>query len=386
MEISKIKLDGAQRACAPIDTIRRMRPWWSQAGITRVGEITGLDRIGIPVAQCVRPDAFVLSVDSGKGATSEAAICSAMMEGFERHVGESAKFDTINAAAENLTQVESRFPLLKGAFYNPKIERAWTSAVGIFSKQIKIVPEASAMMRPNQSVTPIFSACFVSDSNGLSSGNTLEEAIIGGLYEVIERDQVACNSAKGRLGMRVNLDSIQDQTLGNLVELLRSNDVMPVLFDCTLDIDVPVFVCYIYDVERGVGMYRGYAAHLDPIVAQCRAICEAAQGRLVYIAGSRDDFSDKSFKELKKQDNSETLVRLLANKKTVSSNYREDKSTDTFFGDIKTVVSILDKAEIPEPLIKEYSHPYPCSVVKVMVPTLEGYYTKFAKSGKRALK
>jgi len=363
-----------------------MRPWWSQAGITRVGEITGLDRIGIPVAQCVRPDAFVLSVDSGKGATSEAAICSAMMEGFERHVGESAKFDTINAAAENLTQVESRFPLLKGAFYNPKIERAWTSAVGIFSKQIKIVPEASAMMRPNQSVTPIFSACFVSDSNGLSSGNTLEEAIIGGLYEVIERDQVACNSAKGRLGMRVNLDSIQDQTLGNLVELLRSNDVMPVLFDCTLDIDVPVFVCYIYDVERGVGMYRGYAAHLDPIVAQCRAICEAAQGRLVYIAGSRDDFSDKSFKELKKQDNSETLVRLLANKKTVSSNYREDKSTDTFFGDIKTVVSILDKAEIPEPLIKEYSHPYPCSVVKVMVPTLEGYYTKFAKSGKRALK
>lgn len=386
MEFAKIKLEGAQRACVPIDTIKRMRPWWRRAGITRVGEITGLDRIGIPVAQCIRPDALVLSVDSGKGATPEAAICSAMMEGFERHVGESAKLETLKAPAHKLKEVETRFPLLKGAFYNPNIDREWTTAVGVFSRETKLVPAVAAMMLPNQSVSPIFSACFASDSNGLSSGNTLEEAIVGGLYEVIERDQVACHSAKGLIGKRVNLDSIQDETLGRLVELLRSKDVMPALFDCTLDIGVPVFVSYIYDVERGVGLYRGYAAHLDPAVAQCRAICEAVQGRLVYMAGSRDDFSDRSFKKLKEDDNSNMIVRLLAQKETVSSNFRENKSTNTFFGDIQEVVSMLDSAGIPEPLIKEYAHPYPCSVVKVMVPTLEGYYTKFAKSGERAFK
>jgi len=50
----KYKLEGAQRDCSPIDTINRMLPFFEMAGITRVGEITGLDRIGIPVAQCIR--------------------------------------------------------------------------------------------------------------------------------------------------------------------------------------------------------------------------------------------------------------------------------------------------------------------------------------------
>jgi ribosomal protein S12 methylthiotransferase accessory factor len=386
MEISKIKLEGAQRACAPIDTIKRMRPFWRAAGITRVGEITGLDRIGIPVAQCIRPDAKILSVDSGKGVTSEAAVCSAMMEGFERHVGESAKFETIKAPGSHLKSVEARFQLLKGSFYNPHAEREWTSAIGILSKETKLVPAAIACMSATQSESPIFNVCFSSDSNGLSSGNTLEEAVAGGLYEVIERDQVTCSGAKGIPRKRVNLDSIDNEILGGLVERLRSNEVMPILFDCTLDIGVPTFIAYIYDMERGNGLFKGYAAHLDPVVAQCRAICEAVQGRAVYMSGSRDDVTHKFFTHTKNENESSFVVKLLSEKQTVSSNFREDKSGATFLQDINLVLKLLDQAGIPEPLIKVYKHSYPCSVLKVMIPTLEGYSRKYAKLGERALK
>ena len=386
MDNSKIKLEGAQRACTPIETIKRMRPWWKAAGITRVGEITGLDRIGIPVAQCVRPDAMVLSVDSGKGVTPEAAACSAMMEGFERHVGESTKFEEIKAVESNLKNTETRFPLLNGGFYDPRVERDWTFAVGLLSKQLRVIPVAVARMHAIQPEAPIFGSCFSSDSNGLSSGNTLEEAIAGGLYEVIERDQVTCSAAKGNFGKRVDLDSIEDEVLGGLVERLRSNDVMPVLFDCTLDLDVPVFIAYIYDTDCDMAVFKGYAAHLDPIVAQCRAICEAVQGRAVYLSGSRDDISHRVFKRMMSGDNSDLIVKLLSQKDTIKSTFRKNKSTDTLAKDIDVIMDCLNRAKVPEPLLKIYDHPYPCSVVKVMIPTLEGYSRKYLKLGERALR
>jgi ribosomal protein S12 methylthiotransferase accessory factor len=41
---------------------------------------------------------------------------------------------------------------------------------------------------------------------------------------------------------------------------------------------------------RPLGCYQGFGAHLVPEVAIARALTEAAQTRLTYIAGGRDDF------------------------------------------------------------------------------------------------
>jgi len=386
MDTSKIKLDGAQRACTTEDTLARMKPWLEAAGITRISEITGLDRTGIPVAQCVRPDAISLCVDSGKGTTSSAALCSAMMEGFERHVGESAGFDSIYAPECNLTGAESRFQLIKGGFHNPKTPIDWYPMTGIGSKSIHLVPVACIKMIPTQPSYPLFQSRFCSNSNGLSSGNTLEEAIAGGLYEVIERDQVACAFSLGIKARRVDLDSITSNTIGSLVYKLRSNGIMPVILDCTLDLGIPTYICYIYDSERGTGIYKGYASHLNPEVAQCRAICEAVQGRVVFISGSRDDIPHRRFVKNKTSDNAESMEYFLSLDNLVSSNEHEDISTDSFSKDIDKVLNILDKNKIPEPLMHEFNHPYPCSVVKIAIPTLEGYFNEHGQIGKRGTK
>jgi len=50
------------RAIAPGQTLSRIRPLFPALGITRVGLLTGLDTIGIPVAFATRPNSHTLSV------------------------------------------------------------------------------------------------------------------------------------------------------------------------------------------------------------------------------------------------------------------------------------------------------------------------------------
>ena len=380
----KLKLEGAQRACTPEETLARMSPHLYAAGITRIGEITGMDRSGIPVAQAIRPDAYRLSVDSGKGMTPAAARCSAMMEAFERAVAESF-VSTVMARGTESSICETRFQLLKGGFYDPSTEIEWTDAYGISSNTMHLVPAATVKLASKQSLWPIFKCAFTSTSNGLSSGNTLEEAIAGGLYEVIERDQVSCCFGSKKPNRRVDLDSAQSESVGSLVERLRSVGIFPVLFDCTLDFKVPVYVAYLYDAERHTGLYKGYACHLDPVVAQCRAICEAVQSRTVWMAGSRDDITHESFTKSKETDNSDTLKSLLSEEPKIKLDAHDDMSGKTFADDIKTLLSRFDALGLPEPLVKEFEHSYPCSVVRILAPSLEGYMHAFGQLGERAL-
>src|SRR4051812_28921774 len=58
---------GTHRAVPPAETVARLPPHLSRLGITRVADITGLDRIGIPVFQGIRPLSRAIVVSQGKG-------------------------------------------------------------------------------------------------------------------------------------------------------------------------------------------------------------------------------------------------------------------------------------------------------------------------------
>ena len=78
------------RAINPSQTIEKVESKLKLAGVTRVTEITHLDRVGIPVFSAIRPTAQdgAVSIYAGKGATTEQAKASAMMEAFERYSAE----------------------------------------------------------------------------------------------------------------------------------------------------------------------------------------------------------------------------------------------------------------------------------------------------------
>ena len=80
-KVEKGYFSGTHRCVEPARTIERLRPMLKAMGITRIANITGLDRIGIPVVMVCRPNSRSVSVSQGKGLTLDAAKASGLMDG-----------------------------------------------------------------------------------------------------------------------------------------------------------------------------------------------------------------------------------------------------------------------------------------------------------------
>jgi ribosomal protein S12 methylthiotransferase accessory factor len=335
-----------------------------------------MDRIGIPVAQTSRPDALLLAVDSGKGATEEQALASALMEGFERCVGERFSPPVISTDSSNPKCVTA-FPRIQGSGANRTQE--WTTAVGIKSGAEWFVPLNAAILRP--AINPFEVYCCW--SNGLSSGNTLEEAIVGGLYEVIERDAINAALRKSN-GTLVDVYTIPDPVVRDIVAKIDEAGCRFLVLDATCDTRVPVFHAYLYDFDDPSSVIAyGSGAHLNPAIAVARAMCESVQARTVWMTGTRDDIGHERFSMARGEDAEADYDRLASICEWRDFNAK-DTSTNSFSEDIQTLINHLAEAGIPEPLLinMDGSHDFPCSVVKVLAPGLAGYFSKACRPGR----
>lgn len=284
---------GTQRAAALAATWRRFAPLALRLGITRVAELTGLDSLGVPVYAAVRPMSRSLSTAQGKGTTALAARVSALMESIECWHAETRAPDRVASAralgaatvalARALPRTGRRFAL--------DTPRPWVRARRLGGDRAAWVPWEAVTLDTTAVADRV--PTFDVSSNGLASGNTLVEAIVHGLCEVIERDAEATWRATG-VDRRVVLDTV-DRRVGALVERLRAAGVRVWLWDLTSDVGVPVFGCgLMHDPDepswRAIGFYQGFGCHLDPAIAMLRALTEAVQTRMTYISGARDDF------------------------------------------------------------------------------------------------
>ena len=195
----------AQRTVTPEATLERVRPLFADIGLTRLADITGLDAIGIPVVLSVRPQSGYLAVDGGKGFTREAATASAAMECFERHAGECTPVPTFRAAYGELPAdqriARSNLPLSRNSLFSPSLPESWVWVDDIAGGAPVAVPSVmiSLERHRHRRSSPL---PFHFSSNGLNSGNTASEALIGGLYEVIERDATTCPRCRGKAAPR----------------------------------------------------------------------------------------------------------------------------------------------------------------------------------------
>src|SRR5689334_3494323 len=64
-------------------TVSRLRAHMAAMGITRLADLTGLDRIGLPVFAAIRPNSRSVATSQGKGLTHDAARAAALMEAAE---------------------------------------------------------------------------------------------------------------------------------------------------------------------------------------------------------------------------------------------------------------------------------------------------------------
>src|SRR5215470_16020015 len=167
-----------------------------QLGISRVTDITRLDWVGVPVFASIRPDAQPgsLCVNAGKGIRVNEARVGAYMEAIEY------AFAEFNRAALEVSVVPAQ-DVYKGPHgpqsildfcptMNAEIDLnepiACVKAKDIRSGQTFLVPaELVFLPFPHQLNGRRY---FGSNSNGLASGNSLLEATVHGVAEVIERD------------------------------------------------------------------------------------------------------------------------------------------------------------------------------------------------------
>ena len=115
---------GTHRICPPNDTLARVQPLLADMGITRIANVTGLDRIGIPVVMVIRPNARSVAVSQGKGLTLAAAKASGVMEAAElwhaEHITKPLKLASFEemrrehqiADPERLARVSGQFDVL----------------------------------------------------------------------------------------------------------------------------------------------------------------------------------------------------------------------------------------------------------------------------------
>ena len=284
--------DGTHRAAALDATWRRFAPLARAAGITRIADQTGLDTIGIPVFAAIRPMGRSLSTQQGKGVTAQAARVSALMEALETFSAEQPR-RAIRGSARALARTH-RVVDIRALPRTGRVSRdatyAWVEGWDLIANEPVLVPHACTTLDTTFTRAPVFDV----SSNGLASGNARVEAIAHGLCEVIERD---CEAAWRRGGgdRRLVLDAIADPTCRALIERVVASGARVFVWDLTGELAVPVIGCAIVEdphepAWRPLGVYQGFGAHLVPEVAIARAITEAAQTRVTYIAGGRDDF------------------------------------------------------------------------------------------------
>ncbi|MDA8297038.1 MAG: YcaO-like family protein [Actinomycetota bacterium] len=372
------------RACPPEQTFERIQPLLARAGVTRVADITGLDRIGVTVVSAQRPNARSLAAAAGKGFDRIAATVSACMEAIELHHAEHAELPvelgSLRAmAARGPVVAADRLPLVRDSVYTDDVVLPWTIGFDLVAQAETRLP-LELVCLPNQEVPALRMGgqLFQAGSNGLASGNSFLEALCAGLYEVIERDAHAlaqlADRQLGRTAPRVDAINSPYPLVRDLAERLDAAGQLLVVCDVTSDVDVPCHTATILDRhERNVGAHAGYGSHLDPQISMVRAITEAVQGRAIYISGSRDDLYVSEFRRWKRGDLASNVRRFLEAPAPIAPE-RADCSGASFEADVATLLARLSAVGCDEVVVVDLTDPsFGVPVVKVVVPGLEGY-------------
>ena len=185
---------GTHRATSPENTLARVAPIARQIGVTRVGNVTGLDCIGIPVTVAVRPNSRSFSVSQGKGLLLPDALASATMEAVELFHGENlrehARLASYRALSATSRAVSPAALSGTGLPLAEQTEIAWLEGYDLLNSEACWVPW-EVVHTDYTLPTDHSGEHFLSGTNGLASGNHLAEAISSAICELVERDAVA---------------------------------------------------------------------------------------------------------------------------------------------------------------------------------------------------
>ncbi len=241
------------------------------------------------------------SKSAGKGSTREQSEVSALCEAVERYSG-SYHHDEIRihktysemriddeAIHPNDVQLFSDSQLdnaesinAKGHLYNmvpprfdPNAKIDWTPMWSLSQQRHRYLPTSMLYSMAAEQRGP---ADLFADSNGCAAGNTMEEAILQGFYELVERDAFAIWWYNQLRMPAVDLDSFDDEFIASARSYYAEYERELWVLDVTADIGIPTFVALSHRPDGPAeDIIYGAGSHAHPQIAAQRAICELNQ-------------------------------------------------------------------------------------------------------------
>ncbi|AEH06431.1 YcaO-related McrA-glycine thioamidation protein [Methanothermococcus okinawensis] len=280
------------RICSPKKTWKKIEPILDKINIVNMERIDNLDRIGIPVYSATRlTKNGDIKIHPGKGATDIQAKVSSAMESIERYSAELSKEDKEKIIKKPDNPVDLKELILSiEAFKNlNKINNNlnsidWIKGTDIINNEIVEVP-ADAIFHPYSGTL------FRSNTNGIASGNSTEEAIFHASFEVIERDSWSVSEISKNTYRKINVEGAKNPIIHELIEKFENANINVVLKDLTSEVGIPT-VAAISDedvLKDPALLCIGVGCHIHPEIAVIRALTEVVQSRATQIQNKRKD-------------------------------------------------------------------------------------------------
>ena len=299
-------LDGTVRARPVEETLEWLLESgvFKRIGLSRVCDVGRLDVTGLHVHAAVRPNARALATSQGKGVSRELAMVSAIMESIETWHAENlppaSLYGSYNdlSATHRLALVSEIKPAMVAGEQFEDVELDWIEGRDALSDESVYIPRAPLNL---DFANATARGGLHGSSNGLASGNTLDEAIIHALCETVERETERDLANRLSDDTRVDVSTITNASLQTLAARIEASGAAIELYDLTAFTPgrIPTFSAFINESDflRGAGSLRGAGTHPSSVVAASRALTEAAQARCVMISGSRDDMPPSMFEQ-----------------------------------------------------------------------------------------
>ncbi len=257
------------------------------------------------------------SINGGKGKNPIQAKVGALCESIERyslmfhdkrHVVKGAFKDLEKAIHPNQCMLYSdkqydereqtnrnsfKFYSLTPNVFNEDEVMDWTSVYSLTNEEFKLLPsEYCYAQYPTGDREEIYS---YPDSNGCAAGNTMEEAILQGFLELVERDAAAIWWYNMLQRPGVDLASAQNPYIDQMIDFYKGMGRSVYVLDLTTDMNIPVFVALSHNLSQNSKdeVVYAFGAHVDAAIALERAIVELNQLAPV-ITTDRDVIEDKA--------------------------------------------------------------------------------------------
>ena len=331
----------------------------------------------------------------GKGSTAEQAEASALMEGIERYSGifqgddirvtrrftDFAPGDAIRpndillfSEAQSLPEQageEDSGETQTAPAFDPSARIEWSPVWSLRDKRFKYIPTSQLYFFYSGP------AAFRADSNGCAAGNTIEEAIVQGFLELVERDAYAIWWYNRLQRAEVDLDHFNDSYVRDLRSQLGETGRRLWVLDVTSDLGIPTYVAILHWMQNGQeNIEFGSGAHFDPRIAMLRTLTELNQFLSIGLMGGGT--GEKSSLDGITPLHLEQYPFLIPNRREPPGSGLSTVPLDNTRKQVDACVDIARRAGLDFLVLDQTRPDVEVPVVRVVAPGLRHFYRRFA--------